>query len=76
MRFLSFSWLESCVAAEDNYLFLLNWLERFPQYKGREFYIAGESYAGHYVPQLAKLIIDSNPGAKVKINLEGIIVRI
>lgn len=58
--------------ADDNYLFLLNWFERFPQYKGREFYIAGESYAGHYVPQLAKLIVDRNPGAELKINLKGL----
>ena len=33
-------------AAEDAYAFLVNWLERFPQYKHRDFYIAGESYAG------------------------------
>lgn len=33
-------------AAEDAYIFLVNWLERFPQYKHREFYMAGESYAG------------------------------
>ena len=33
-------------AAEDAYTFLVNWLERFPQYKHRDFYIAGESYAG------------------------------
>lgn len=33
-------------AAEDAYSFLLNWLERFPQYKDRDFYISGESYAG------------------------------
>lgn len=32
--------------AEDAYEFLVNWFERFPQYKHREFYIAGESYAG------------------------------
>ncbi|KAL9687594.1 hypothetical protein QQ045_031999 [Rhodiola kirilowii] len=32
--------------AENSLTFLLAWLERFPQYKGREFYIAGESYAG------------------------------
>jgi carboxypeptidase C (cathepsin A) len=32
--------------AEDAYTFLVNWFERFPQYKYRDFYIAGESYAG------------------------------
>ena len=36
----------SCLVALDAYAFLVNWLERFPQYKHREFYIAGESYAG------------------------------
>jgi len=40
----SFSGLQ--FAAEDAYIFLVNWLERFPQYKHRDFYIAGESYAG------------------------------
>ncbi|KAL6011073.1 hypothetical protein ACLOJK_001517 [Asimina triloba] len=34
------------LAAEDAYAFLVSWFERFPQYKHREFYIAGESYAG------------------------------
>jgi carboxypeptidase C (cathepsin A) len=33
-------------AAEDSLAFLLKWFERFPQYKGRDFYITGESYAG------------------------------
>ena len=32
--------------AEDAYAFLVKWFERFLQYKHREFYIAGESYAG------------------------------
>ncbi|GJW01665.1 zf-CCHC domain-containing protein [Tanacetum coccineum] len=31
--------------AEDSLQCLLNWLEKFPQYKGRDFYIIGESYA-------------------------------
>lgn len=35
--------------AEDAYTFLVNWFERFPQYKHRDFYIAGESYAGLYL---------------------------
>nr|TKW33547.1 hypothetical protein SEVIR_2G244200v2 [Setaria viridis] len=43
--------------AVDSYNFLLHWLERFPEYKGRDFYIAGESYAGHYAPQLAAVIV-------------------
>lgn len=61
--------------AADNYVFLVNWLERFPEYKGREFYISGESYAGHYVPQLAHTILNHNKRAnKTIINLKGIIV--
>ncbi|PKI62994.1 hypothetical protein CRG98_016633 [Punica granatum] len=45
-----------------NYKFLMNWLNRFPEYRGQDFYIAGESYAGHYVPQLAHHILARNRG--------------
>ncbi|KAK2646037.1 hypothetical protein Ddye_021232 [Dipteronia dyeriana] len=34
------------VGAEDSQEFLLNWSDCFSQYKGRDFYITGESYAG------------------------------
>ncbi|OAY83473.1 Serine carboxypeptidase-like 27 [Ananas comosus] len=58
--------------AMDAYAFLVNWFERFPQYKYREFYIAGESYAGHYVPQLAQLIYrKNNETQNPVINLKG-----
>ncbi|XVF33690.1 hypothetical protein REPUB_Repub17cG0190000 [Reevesia pubescens] len=61
--------------AADNCVFLLNWLERFPEYKNREFYISGESYAGHYVPQLAHTFFQHNKKAnKTLINLKGIII--
>eukprot|EP01018_Ginkgo_biloba_P005911 Gb_10668 [translate_table: standard] len=61
--------------AEDSYTFLVNWFERFPQYKGRPFYIAGESYAGHYVPQLAETIVKHNNASEASnINLKGIMV--
>ncbi|CAI9118918.1 OLC1v1020545C1 [Oldenlandia corymbosa var. corymbosa] len=63
-------------AAEDAYNFIVHWLDRFPQYKTRDFYISGESYAGHYVPQLAELVFDRNKyGSKYPhINLKGFIV--
>ena len=60
--------------ANDAYLFLVNWLERFPEYKSRPFYISGESYAGHYVPELAATILIQNSYSKTAINLRGILV--
>lgn len=61
--------------AHDSYNFLVNWLERFPQYKYRDFYIAGESYAGHYVPQLSQLVYRNNKGVEKPIlNFKGFMV--
>ncbi|KAI3848386.1 hypothetical protein MKW98_005766 [Papaver atlanticum] len=61
--------------AQDNLIFLQKWLERFPQYKDTEFYIVGESYAGHYVPQLAEAIVRFHKSTGNKsINLKGIMV--
>lgn len=48
------------VTAKDSYDFLLNWFRKFPHLKSNDFYLSGESYAGHYVPQLANLIFDGN----------------
>ncbi|KAF5747402.1 hypothetical protein HS088_TW05G00123 [Tripterygium wilfordii] len=63
-------------AAEDNLAFLVNWYRRFPNYKTNELYISGESYAGHYAPQLADLIFNRNKGAAKDsfINLKGIMM--
>ncbi|XP_062106495.1 serine carboxypeptidase-like 25 [Humulus lupulus] len=60
--------------AKDSLQFLIRWLERFPRYKGREVYLTGESYAGHYVPQLAREIMVHNKQSKHPINLRGIMV--
>ncbi|KAI4300907.1 hypothetical protein L6164_034234 [Bauhinia variegata] len=56
------------ITAQDNMVFLKRWFYKYPAYKNSDFYIMGESYGGHYVPQLAELIIKS----KVNINLKGI----
>ncbi|KAG9158316.1 hypothetical protein Leryth_000438 [Lithospermum erythrorhizon] len=57
-------------------MFLVNWFKRFPQFKSHEFYIAGESYAGHYVPQLSEVIFDKNKVVSKDefINLKGFMV--
>ncbi|KAG6483828.1 hypothetical protein ZIOFF_060528 [Zingiber officinale] len=57
--------------ATDALVFLVNWFERFPEYKGRDFFITGESYAGHYVPQLAHAILNHKDRL---INLKGIAI--
>ncbi|XP_050230126.1 serine carboxypeptidase-like 31 isoform X2 [Mercurialis annua] len=60
--------------ANDAYAFLHKWLLKFPSYRTRPFYIAGESYAGKYVPELAELIHDKNNDPFLHIDLRGILM--
>ncbi|XP_042469683.1 serine carboxypeptidase-like 35 [Zingiber officinale] len=64
------------ITAHDSRIFLLNWFKRFPDFKYHDFFIAGESYAGHYVPQLAELIYEGNKkaGKNSYINLRGFMI--
>ena len=51
-------------------------MNKFPELQGKDLYIAGESYAGIYVPKLAKKIddyINSKPAGYVP-NLKGFLV--
>jgi len=58
--------------ANDAYLFLQQWFTDYPQYQGREFWVSGESYAGHYVPQLSDRIIQGNQNNEgIQINIQG-----
>ncbi|KAE8704538.1 Serine carboxypeptidase-like 33 [Hibiscus syriacus] len=68
--------LDDAFVAEDAYNFMVNWLQRYPQFKSRDFFISGESYAGHYVPQLAELVHDRNNDRRRYpfINLKGFMV--
>lgn len=45
-------------------------------HRSHKFYIAGESYAGHYVPQLAAQIFDNNKKVKRedRINFKGFMI--
>ncbi len=43
--------------AKDFYEFLVKFLEIYPEYKGRDLFITGESYAGHYIPRISSYIV-------------------
>lgn len=66
------------MSSHDNLAALKSFYEKFPEYKGRDLYISGESYAGIYVPYLAFRIHQHNTMAEINgrdhINLKGIAV--
>lgn len=60
---------------ENAYAFIQNFMKIFPDMLSRPVYITGESYAGHYVPNLGSYIISMNQNlgrGNSKINLAGI----
>jgi serine carboxypeptidase-like clade 1 len=60
--------------ANDNFNALLNFFELYPEYWKNPFWIAGESYAGKYIPDLTVLIDSYNIQAKNIINLKGFLI--
>lgn len=61
----------TAAAAEDVYAFLTLFFEKFPQYGKQDFHIAGESYAGHYIPTFAAKILEHEDR---NINLKSILI--
>lgn len=60
--------------ARNMYSALVQFFELFPEYQRNDFYVTGESFAGHYAPSVSYAIHQNNPGAKVKINLKGLAI--
>jgi len=58
------------IVAADNFEFLRRWFEMYPEYRKNEFYVTGESYGGHYVPQLCEQILLKD--TKKEINMKGL----
>jgi cathepsin A (carboxypeptidase C) len=48
---------DTVAAGKDVYAFLELFFQQFPEYKDVKFHIAGESYAGHYIPVFATEIL-------------------
>jgi carboxypeptidase C (cathepsin A) len=51
--------------------FLKDFFEKKSHLIKNDFFLAGESYAGHYLPNIARAILDSNSVQNTKINLKG-----
>ncbi|KAK9287090.1 hypothetical protein L1049_015501 [Liquidambar formosana] len=61
--------------ARDMLKFMLQWYEKFPEFKSRDLFLTGESYAGHYIPQLANVLLDYNKESKdFKFNIKGVAI--
>ena len=62
--------------AIDTVMALHNFYHRFPELQGRHFYVMGESYGGHYVPNTVKEIQLTNAALPqyLRINIQGFAV--
>jgi len=60
------------------YHFLAEFLAAHPEYAAAPFYVFGESYGGHYAPNVAYAVLEGNKdplnSALPKINLKGLAV--
>ncbi|EEY67048.1 serine protease family S10, putative [Phytophthora infestans T30-4] len=60
---------------ENIFWFLQGFMDKHPEFKDRSLFLAGESYAGHYVPAAAHNIYRENKTTKKRrLNLQGIVI--
>ncbi|KAI3407033.1 CPYA [Candida oxycetoniae] len=50
----------TATAAKDVFVFLELFFQKFDQFRNNKFHIAGESYAGHYIPKFASEILSNS----------------
>lgn len=62
---------DTVAASKDIYALLTLFFKQFPEYAKQDFHIAGESYAGHYIPVFASEILSHK---KTNINLKSIMI--
>ncbi|KAK3847610.1 MAG: Alpha/Beta hydrolase protein [Linnemannia gamsii] len=56
---------------EDMMIFLDQFYERYPEQQKTDLYIAGQSYAGKFIPSIAHAIMDRNKKLKAKLPQSG-----
>ena len=63
--------------AEDLYEFMQKFFSQHSKYSKLDFYVTGESYAGHYVPHFSRKIFDANKNLgpnDIEIPLKGLAI--
>ncbi|CAL0304580.1 unnamed protein product [Lupinus luteus] len=59
----------------DSHTFLLEWFKLYPEFLANPLFLAGESFAGIYIPTLAQQIVQGfKAGAKPKLNFKGYLI--
>lgn len=53
-------------------IFMIGFYAKYPEFKGRDLYITGESYAGHYIPFISTRLIESQDALNAGVNLVGV----
>lgn len=62
---------DTTAAGKDVYALLTLFFQQFPEYAKQDFHIAGESYAGHYIPVFASEILSHKDR---NINLKSVLI--
>ena len=62
---------DSKAAGKDVYALLTLFFKQYPEYADQDFHIAGESYAGHYIPVFTSEILSHK---KNNINLKSVLI--
>jgi cathepsin A (carboxypeptidase C) len=52
--------------------FLRGFVTQNPEYEGRDFYVTGESYAGHYIPAISYYVV--NNMTDLNMNFKGMAI--
>lgn len=60
--------------AANLFSFIQGFLTANPDYKGRDFFITGESYAGHYIPAIAYHFVKEITPGSLGLNFKGIAI--
>lgn len=66
-------WSEAEIA-DNVFQFLQGFLSQYPKYSKQDFFVTGESYAGHYIPSVATRILAGNAAGSPQINLKALAI--